>query len=353
MKATVDAAAFAKAVKAAGSFIGATHLAALSMIRIAATEDSLELVAGNLEHWVSIDVDAEVSDAGTVLVAAHSLAQVAGHFAGTVDLVAEDDALRLLGGDRQAEFRCGDLTAYPIVEWPDTDPVPLGDAWPRLRRILHAASRDGDKQAAVRSVMMLQADGTAVCTDSYRLAWCDFPAPVEDLLVPIDGVERVARLLGDEVSMAVGDSNVAWSTASMTIMSRLVVGQVPNWRGLLRPVPHSFEVDAAELVDALAMVSALNDKTSSHIRLRFVDGRLELGRTVQDVGVTRAEVDVVGEWPFKMGVNPRYLAEAVRAAQAGGAERVTLSADSANKAFRIVGGDIEQLLMPVSLAGAR
>lgn len=349
MKATVDAAAFAKAVKAAGSFIGATHLAALSMIRIAATEDSLELVAGDLEHWVSIDVDAEVSDAGTVLVAAHSLAQVAGHFAGTVDLVAEDDALRLLGGDRQAEFRCGDLAAYPIVEWPDADPVPLGEAWPRLRRILHAASRDGDKQTAIRSVM-LQADGTAVCTDSYRLAWCDFPAPTEDLLVPIDGVERVARLLGDEVSMAVGGNNVAWSTPSMTIMSRLVVGQVPNWRGMLRDTPHAFEVDVEELLDAVAMVSALSERgVQGGIRLRFTDGRLELGRAVQDVGVTRAEVDVTGEWPFEAGINPRFLTEAVRAVQAGGAERVTLKAETALKPFRIVGGDVEQLIMPVRI----
>lgn len=349
MKATVDAAAFAKAVKAAGSFIGATHLAALSMIRLAATEDSLELVAGDLEHWVSIDVPAEVAADGTVLVAAHSLVQVAGHFAGTVDLVAEDDALRLLGGDRQAEFRCGDLTAYPVVEWPDSDPMPLGDAWPRLRRILHAASRDRDKQTTLRSVM-LQADGTAMCTDSYRLAWCDFPAPTEDLLVPIEGVERVARLLGDEVSMAVADNSVAWSTPSMTIMSRLVVGQVPNWRGQLRPVPHSFEVDAAELLDAVAMVSALNERgVTGVIRLRFVDGRLELGRAVQDVGVTRAEVDVTGEWPFEAGVNPRFLTEAVRAVQAGGAERVTVRAESALKPFRVHGGDVEQLIMPVKI----
>lgn len=345
MKATVEAKTLAHAVGIVAPFVPRySHLPALSMIRVDADDEGLRFTASDLEHTCSTVVEATVHDTGTMLAPTHVFTRTVGRFDGDVTLAVDDGELSLTGADRRVSMRTGDVDDWPRLTWPDVDGQPFDDAaWDRVQRVMQSASVD-DARPVLCGVRF--EDGCVVATDSYRMAWATCPEGI-DALVPAEALRRAAKNLDGPPTMTTTLQEAVFTAGATSIMTRLIDGEYPKWRGLTRDAsPHTLTVDTAALAEAAATVAALphDPKSPWPVRLDFDHDVLTVSGAIQDVGAAQVTLPAAGTWPGTVGFNPHYLAGALAVA---GCDEIQLQVVDAKKPAMISGGDINQLLMPV------
>jgi DNA polymerase-3 subunit beta len=104
----------------------------------------------------------------------------------------------------------------------------------------------------------------------------------------------------------------------VTLSSRLIDGQFPNYRQLL---PESFEhelrISATELTDVVRRISLLAQKNAP-LRLAFAPGELTVSAQTPDVGEALESLPVAfqGE-PLEIGFNPEFLRAGLESVEEG------------------------------------
>jgi DNA polymerase-3 subunit beta len=118
--------------------------------------------------------------------------------------------------------------------------------------------------------------------------------------------------------MSVRQNQVLFVVGGVTLSSRLIDGQFPNYRQLL---PESFEhelrIAANELTDVVRRISLLAQKNAP-LRLAFAPGELTVSAQTPDVGEARESLPVSfqGE-PLEIGFNPDFLRAGLEAVEEG------------------------------------
>jgi len=112
----------------------------------------------------------------------------------------------------------------------------------------------------------------------------------------------------DTISIALHDNQVVFGAERMTLSSRLIDGQFPNYRQLLPDAyEHEIRVSRGELLAVVRRVSILAQRTAP-LRLRFEPGTVTLSAQTPDVGEASEALPVnyQGE-ELEIGFNPQYL----------------------------------------------
>jgi DNA polymerase-3 subunit beta len=113
---------------------------------------------------------------------------------------------------------------------------------------------------------------------------------------------------GGEVAVSVGHSQVVFELDGITLSSRLLDGQFPNYRQLLpESVEYELRLSTEELTDVARRVSLLAQKNAP-LRLSFKEGELTVSAQTPDVGEASETLPAPfhGE-PFEIGFNPEFL----------------------------------------------
>lgn len=344
MKLAIDAKALAAAVGRVAPFAArTTSLPALQCVKLEADGGLLRLSATNLDHSATTTVEAEVAEPGTVVAPAAVLVKSLGVFDGALDLAADPGSLDIAGASKSVTVLTADAAMFPRIAWPVGEPAPLGAAWSDVLAVAHAASSDTARPGLC--VVGFE-DGTVYATDSYRLSWAPASA-APDALVPATAVRRAAKILGAEVSMSTGAGCAEFTDGATTVLAQLHAGEAVKWRGLVpRSQPFELTFAAADMLDALAAVSVLDDATR-HVRSEFDGDTLTLTRRVADVGTAVASLPATGSWPDPhVGFDQGYVAEAIRAV---GGDTVTIGATDSNKPITMAGDAVSVLIMPVRI----
>jgi DNA polymerase-3 subunit beta len=154
------------------------------------------------------------------------------------------------------------------------------------------------------------------------------------------------------VTVEVHARDAIFSSDRGSLSVRLIEGNFPKYRSLLpESYPNSVEVDKEALLEALGRASLVAE---DHIpvRLRLMEGGVELSVTRQDVGGEAEHLP--GEFhgsdsEVLVAFNPRYLTDGVSAVEG---ERVKLDVIDGLKPSVITGvgrDDFLYLLMPVRI----
>jgi len=191
-------------------------------------------------------------------------------------------------------------------------------------RVAPSASRDETRPVltgvlvhlAKRSVRM-------VATDSYRLSVKETPVDSSvpeslEAIVPARTLIELSRIAAasadDAISVVAGENQMLFEIAGVSIISRLIDGQFPNYRQL---IPETFDyevaVDHDELLEAVRRVGLLAQKNAP-LRMRFSNNTLTVSAESQDVGkaVEAMPVQYSGE-DLEIGFNPEFLEAGVAA----------------------------------------
>ena len=197
----------------------------------------------------------------------------------------------------------------------------------------------------------------AVATDGHRLAQIELPLPtgadgMPGVIVPRKTVHELHRLLEDggvDVQVGVSASKVRFEIGSITLTSKLIDGQFPDYA---RVIPQNndkeMKVSNAEFMNAVDRVSTIASERGRAVKLNLADEKLTLSVNNPEGGSATEEIAIdYGAEPLEIGFNARYLLDI--AAQLESEQALFKLADPGSPTMVKDGGDNSALyvLMPM------
>ncbi len=300
-------------------------------IYLESTSDGLRLVATDLE-FISLEaeIDATVSDQGAVTVPGRLLTEVVGSVAGDEVTLEADEQDILSVNSARSSFRIRGMSAddfemLPPLNDPDTFDLPQRDLHSILSQTVFATSRDETRPILTGALFNINSGGIeVVATDTYRLALRKMTAeiPIEDARTAIisrtalDEVLRVVEQEADDmVTMSLSDNQVLFQIANVTVGSRLIEGQFPNYEKVLPDASdRRFTTSKGDFSNTLRRMLIVAREDANRVVLRGAEGMLTITAESQDVGGAEEQIPATleGDEP-EIAFNARYLLDALQA----------------------------------------
>jgi DNA polymerase-3 subunit beta len=326
----------------------------------AAEGGQLMLTTTDLEVSARLSVDVTLQEPGTALVPARLLGDVVKSLAAApVEIDADSGQARISCGAYEGTVRLLPAEDFPSLQPPAGTRVTVEAARfaEAVTQVARAASKDEARPILTGVLLEVSREGiTLVATDSYRLAVREITATAEGeakAIAPERAIAEAGRAAAGEekgdVELFVEQSQVAFRIGRLSLTSRLIEGEFPNYRQLL-PEGYESRLTASRqgLLEAVRRVG-LMARDSAPVRLSFNALGVRLSSSSPDLGeaVETVEARYEGE-DLTVAFNPQYLADGLQVASG---ETVRLEVRDGLKPG-IVRGDGEEftyLVMPVRL----
>ena len=324
--------------------------------------DNLAVVGSDLDLTIRVDSKVGGDEDGTAVLPAKLGADIVRSLdSGQITLTDDDDGARVVAGRSDFNLRVMSADEFPKFEEPAGDAVTLGSdsVAAALDQVVKAASGDDSRPILTGVLLAAENDGLRfVATDSYRLAVRDLPGTSilgrdQTVLVPSRALEVTGRLLGDadELTIRLAEREASFIVDDVTIVTRLIEGEFPNYRGLIpSDHPNVLVVARVALIEAVRRVGLLA-QDSTPVRLAMSGDGLELIAITQDVGQAHETLDSSYEGnDLSVAFNPGYLLDGLEVSPG---EEVRLETIDALKPAVIRSVDEEgflYLLMPVRVS---
>ncbi|MHB0912079.1 MAG: DNA polymerase III subunit beta [Armatimonadota bacterium] len=289
------------------------------------TEDGhLRLTAFDLELGMECTVPATIETEGSLTVPAKVLSEV-------LATLPESQVQLSVDEQNAVNVRC-DKSDYTILGLPPEEFRPLPEIPDeRSFQITQAALRDMVKQTifsvspdesrAILTGVLLVLSGDdlkLVATDTHRLAVRSTSVANASgeatCIVPRRAFDEVSRLLEDEdtpVTVSLADTQIKFVVNGITIVSRLIEGQFPNYERVI-PGEHQrkLTIPADELLAKVRRASIVARENANRIVFRTEGERLVMTAESGDVGKAYEELDIVKEGDdIEIAFNAKYLTE--------------------------------------------
>jgi DNA polymerase-3 subunit beta len=336
----------------------------LGGILLRAEEGELLLAATDMELSLRTALEAQVEGEGAVVVPGRLLVDLARLLPDEdvqIEHRAEEGVVRIECGSasyRLHTYNVEDFPRLPDVQAIGTFSVDREALLDTVARVSRSASRD-ESRPVLTGILARFEGGKLVmaATDSYRLSVketaLEGEAPELESIIPARALTELSRIAqsADGLELGVHENQVVFVVDGITLTTRRIEGQFPNYRQLL---PESFEhivnVPRAEILDVVRRVAVMAQRNSP-LRLRFAEGELTISSQTQDVGEARESLPVgfTGE-PLEIGFNPEFLREGIESVTA---DEIQLKLISPLRPGLIQadGDDFWYLIMPIRLAG--
>ena len=297
----------------------------LNNVLIEAEGSELKLTATDLDTSITNVVEAQVDESGALAVPGRVLGDVVSRM--------PDAPVTLELQDGKVKVQCGKssyvILSLPAEDFPATRQVSEGEEleFPQselkeaLRLTAFAASREEN-----RSILMgvlfeaKEQEFILVATDTHRLALkkLNLQKPVTKPLsavIPARPLGEIERLLRDTVEETVkvfiGNGQVQVNLNRVTLTSRLLDGQFPNYEKVL---PSSTErkvrFDRSEMLDALKRLEIVAFHSAEKVRIATQTDTLELTAESAEVGSGREYVPISMDGDdITIAFNARYVME--------------------------------------------
>jgi DNA polymerase III subunit beta len=336
----------------------------LGGILLRAEGGELQLAATDMELSLRTAFDAEVEGEGAVVVPGRLLVDLARLLPDEgvqIEHRAEEGVVRIECGSasyRLHTYNVEDFPRLPDVQTIGTFSVDRDALLDTVARVSRSASRD-ESRPVLTGILARFEGGKLVmaATDSYRLSVketaLEGDAPELEAIIPARALTELSRIAqgADGIELGVHENQVVFVVDGMTLTTRRIEGQFPNYRQLL---PETFEhivnVPRSEILDVVRRVAVMAQRNSP-LRLRFAEGELTVSSQTQDVGEARESLSVGFEGePLEIGFNPEFLREGIESVTA---DEIQLKLISPLRPGLIQadGDDFWYLIMPIRLAG--
>jgi DNA polymerase-3 subunit beta len=337
----------------------------LNSVRITATDAGrVEVVGFDYDVCIRATLTADVKEAGQALVPGRALAGFLGGMPdGTVD-VALDDA-RLAVTMPRVRYGLRTIAADDYPGLPDIPPVvgtlPAAELARVLGKVLPAArSVAGQEWSGALQLVATTDRLTIAATDRYTVAvasarWDDGPA--EPVTVEVGGkaLGDALRAMTGDVSVCVGDGGFGLVGAERTFTSRRLAIDYPRCMAIVERIGEpstTVLLPADELADAMVRSARVVTGDRKPVRLSIsADEGLTYDASSDGEDDVAGDLDVesIDGDPVVLGVNPTYLADALKPL---GSSVVELGARGPKKAFTVTSpdapGDIH-IIQPIFL----
>ena len=323
----------------------------------------LTLITTDLEVSARLSIAVQVSEPGIALVPARLLADTVKSLSNApVDVETDQGQARIRCAAYEGTLRLLPAEDFPGLQEPSGTRV-TADAGPfaeAVGQVARGASRDEARPVLTGVLLEVSREGVVlVATDSYRLAVRDLVATADGearAIVPERAMSEAGRAAANDekgtIELLIDESQLSFRIGSLTLTSRLIEGEFPNYRQLLPEATESrLTVSRQQLLDAVRRVGLLARDTTP-VRLEFNALGVKLSSSSPDLGqaVETVEARYEGE-DLTVAFNPQYLADGLTAATG---ETVRLDVRDGLKPGVVhgEGDEFTYLVMPVRLPAA-
>jgi DNA polymerase-3 subunit beta len=339
---------------------------ALSGVLLTAAEGRITLSATDLDMGLQTTLEADVETEGSVLLPGRLLAEVARSLAAaTVEIESRESEhdVEIRSGSSSFHLRVLPAEDFPKLPAPAEEPglkMPSAALSESIDLVARAASRD-DMRPVLTGVFVAAkgAEMTMVATDSYRLAVKRTELESElggelDANIPARALRELGRILSsegvDQVAVSLLTNQAVFEAGSITLTTRLIEGQFPNFRQLL---PESYEHDVrlprSDFLEVTRRVSQLAQRNAP-LRLSFAPGELTVAAETPDVGDAQETMPAAFEGePLEIGFNPEFLKEGIESVEGDEVLLRLISPLRPGLLQPVEGEDFRYLVMPIRL----
>lgn len=299
-------------------------------IYLESTSDGLKLVATDLE-FISLEatIGASVADEGAVTIPARLLTDVIGSLAGEEVTLAADEQSTLTVKTSRSSFRirgmsAADFEMLPPLDSPIEFELTQRDVASILSQTVFATSRDETRPILTGALFNINSGGLeVVATDTYRLALRRMTTeiPIDEprsAIISQRALNEVLRIVDAEseepVRLSLSDSQVTFGIGHVTVGSRLIEGQFPNYEKVLPDASdRRVTVDNHQFTESLRRMLIVAREDANRVVLRGHEGMLTITAESQEVGHAEEQMPATleGDDP-EIAFNARYLLDALQ-----------------------------------------
>lgn len=220
-----------------------------------------------------------------------------------------------------------------------------------LRRVIYSTSTD-ESRYVLNGVKLEAGEGTLrfIASDGRRLAVAEIDGiQVEgiDAIIPNKAAQMVLKSVdaAEIVSVTIGDSWAEFVTAGMSLQTKLIEGNFPNWRQVMpREAVSVVSVDRESLLSAVRRVGVMVNEKTNAITMDFRDGEIELSANSPDVGEAKETITGSGDGQVKIAINPLFVQQCLASISA---ESVRIGLISESDPLTILESKFTAVLMPM------
>lgn len=305
-----------------------TTLPVLANFLIETQKDKIYLAATDLDMGISLILPVEIMEEGSITIPARKFADIIRDIPEGDVLITAKKNNSISIESQKCFFR---LMGLPKEEFPklprliEKERVTLsqGTLKTMLNLTSFAVSSD-ETRYVLNGVLLVIKDNKlrVVATDGRRLAImergletpCDF---TREAVVPLKAIQELIRNLQDtgEVTIIFGKNQISFQIADITIISRLIEGQFPDYEKVL-PAEESgckIAIDREKFLWAVKRVALVTSPNSQSIKIDLFKDKMVFSKNCPETGEAREEIDIAyqGE-EFSIGFNPQYLIDVLK-----------------------------------------
>ena len=334
----------------------------LAGLHLSLKKNLLTVVGTDLDMTVRVQVEVGGERDGTTVIPAALGAEIMRALeSGKVQVDVDEEGARVTSGRSDFSLRTLPADEFPKFEEPggESATINVENFATALEQVVKAASIDDSRPILTGVLLAAEKDGLRlVATDSYRMAVRDLPDTEilgrdQTVLVPSRALDVVNRLLSDaqELSIQLGDRDAGFALDDVRVVTRLIEGEFPNYRGLIpEDHPNRLTVNREALLSAVQRVRLLA-RDATPIRLSMTADGLELIAISQGVGQAHESLDAnYTGTDLTVAFNPEYLIDGL---EVSSGDDVCLDTVDALKPAILRGVGNEEflyLLMPVRVS---
>lgn len=300
----------------------------LSNVLIEAYGSLLKLSTTDLDRCATNRIEAGIEEQGEVTLPVKRLAAIVRELP-TEEISIEVDSQNI------ATIRSGPsvfkINGLPATEFPEMGNVKEGlhltinqaDLKAALDKTVYAMSFDESRY--ILNGIYFEAEQSQlalVSTDGRRLALlnCDAAETVafeKSFIIPRNTIDDLRKALGqsDVVDLLVSDSMACFEINNLTLTTKLIEGNYPNFRqGIPDGSKYRAKVERESFLSALKRVALLVNERTNSLKLTFGDSGILISSNSPDIGESEESVDAIYDGPeITMGLNPEFLSACLRA----------------------------------------
>lgn len=296
----------------------------LNNILVVTEEGNLRLTAFDLELGMECTVPATIEQEGALTAPAKLLTEMLG-------TLPESDVQISVDEQNAVNVKC-DTSDYTILglpaeefrrlpEIPDDHSFEItqGALRDMIRQTIFAVSPDESRAILTGVLLLLNGEEMKlVSTDTHRLAVRTASvanaAGEASCIVPRRALDELSRLLEDDdnpVIISIADSQIKFVVNGVTIVSRLIEGQFPNYERVIPAESQkTLTIPADEFLTRVRRASIVAKENANRVVLNTEADKLILTAQSGDIGKAYEELEIVKEGEdMEIAFNAKYLTE--------------------------------------------
>ncbi|MDD6478245.1 MAG: DNA polymerase III subunit beta [Oscillospiraceae bacterium] len=300
----------------------------LEGILISAEQGKVTMIAYNLEMGIKKEIYARTEEAGDIVINARLLGDILRRMNGIQVEISTDEKLMC---HIKCEDSVFDIMGMAAIDFPEMPSAPEGKKInlegkllnEMVKGTLFAVSQIEGTRPILTGINVTVEDGVMqfVAIDGYRLAIRREKVAFEDYLnfiIAGKALGEVVKIINEdteEVEISVAERLIMFKIDGYTFISRLLEGEFVNYQKTI-PTEHRqvVEIKTSDIIDVIERVSLLiNDSFSTPLRCLFNEDHMVLSCATAVGRATDTFLVTLDGEPFEIGLNSRYLLEALRA----------------------------------------